>query len=102
MKVLPWINPARADALIDALKQRILIIDGAMGTMIQSYKLDESGYRGDRFAEGYDARHTHVHDHSHHVCDLKGNNDLLLLTQPDIIRAVHTEYLEAGADLLET
>jgi 5-methyltetrahydrofolate--homocysteine methyltransferase len=102
MKFLPWFNPARADALHAALAQRILIIDGAMGTMIQSYKLDEEGYRGERFSQGYDGRHQHVHDHSHHVCDLKGNNDLLLLTQPDIIRAVHTQYLEAGADLLET
>ncbi|MEO8673730.1 MAG: homocysteine S-methyltransferase family protein [Tahibacter sp.] len=102
MKTLPWLDPTRANALIAALKQRILIIDGAMGTMIQSYQLDESGYRGDRFAEGFDARRLHSHDHNHHACDLKGNNDLLLLTQPQIIRAVHTEYLEAGADLLET
>lgn len=102
MKLLPWLNPSRADALLDALKQRILIIDGAMGTMIQGYKLDEDGYRGERFAHGYDGRHQHVHDHKHHVCDLKGNNDLLLLTQPQIIKAVHTQYLEAGADLLET
>jgi 5-methyltetrahydrofolate--homocysteine methyltransferase len=102
MKQLPWLNPARSEALLHALSQRILIIDGAMGTMIQGYKLDEEGYRGERFAHGYDGRHLHVHDHSHHVCDLKANNDLLLLTQPDIIRAVHTQYLQAGADLLET
>ncbi len=102
MKSLPWLNPTRTNALLAALQQRILIIDGAMGTMIQSYKLDEEGYRGERFAQGYDGRHQHLHDHQHHVCDLKGNNDLLLLTQPDVIRAVHTQYLEAGADLLET
>jgi 5-methyltetrahydrofolate--homocysteine methyltransferase len=102
MKTLPWLNPDRAQKLIDALAQRILVIDGAMGTMLQGYKLDEGGYRGERFSQGFDARHQHVHDHSHHVCDLKGNNDLLLLTQPDIIKAVHTQYLEAGADLLET
>ena len=102
MKLLPWLNPARAESLHAALAQRILIIDGAMGTMIQSYHLDEAGYRGERFSHGYDGRHQHVHDHTHNVCDLKGNNDLLLLTQPDIIRAVHTQYLEAGADLLET
>ncbi|MEQ6340203.1 MAG: methionine synthase [Gammaproteobacteria bacterium] len=70
------------------LKQRILILDGAMGTMIQTYKLDEKDYRGTRFA-----------DFAH---DLKGNNDLLTLTQPHIIRAIHTAYLEAGADILET
>ena len=94
---LPWINPLRTQALLDAATQRILIIDGAMGTMLQSYKLDEGGYRGTRFCDGRDA-------HAHHGagCDLKGNNDLLSLTQPDIIKAVHTAYLDAGADLLET
>ena len=94
---LPWINPLRTQALLDAATQRILIIDGAMGTMLQSYKLDEGGYRGMRFCDGHDA-------HAHHGagCDLKGNNDLLSLTQPDIIKAVHTAYLDAGADLLET
>ena len=94
---LPWINPLRTQALLDAATQRILIIDGAMGTMLQSYKLDEGGYRGTRFCDGHDA-------HAHHGagCDLKGNNDLLSLTQPDIIKAVHTAYLDAGADLLET
>ncbi|WP_257386175.1 homocysteine S-methyltransferase family protein [Tahibacter caeni] len=102
MNRLPWLNTTRTNALLAALQQRILVIDGAMGTMIQSYKLDEEGYRGERFAKGYDGRHLHLHDHQHHVCDLKGNNDLLLLTQPDVIRAVHTQYLEAGADLLET
>jgi 5-methyltetrahydrofolate--homocysteine methyltransferase len=97
MNTLPWLNPIRTQTLLDALAQRILIIDGAMGTMLQSYKLDESGYRGQRFCDGHDA-------HAHHgsSCDLKGNNDLLSLTQPDIITAVHTAYLDAGADLLET
>lgn len=99
---LPWLHPARAQALLDALTQRILVIDGAMGTMLQGYRLDEGGYRGERFAHGFDARHAAAHDHSHHVCDLKGNNDLLLLTQPEIIRAVHRQYLDAGADLIET
>jgi len=70
------------------LKQRILVLDGAMGTMIQGYKLDEQGYRGQRFAD--------------HPSDLKGNNDLLSLTQPQIIKEIHTEYLNAGADILET
>ncbi|MES2366049.1 MAG: methionine synthase [Pseudomonadota bacterium] len=78
----------RTDSLLAALKKRILILDGAMGTMIQSYKLEEADYRGTRFA-----------DFPH---DLKGNNDLLALTQPHIIRAIHAAYLEAGADILET
>ena len=70
------------------LEQRILVIDGAMGTMIQRYKLEEADYRGERFANW----HT----------DVKGNNDLLCLTQPQIIKAIHKEYLAAGADILET
>jgi 5-methyltetrahydrofolate--homocysteine methyltransferase len=70
------------------LKQRILILDGAMGTMIQGYKLEEQDYRGERFAD--------------YPSDLKGNNDLLSLTQPDIIREIHTAYLQAGADIVET
>jgi 5-methyltetrahydrofolate--homocysteine methyltransferase len=78
----------RIDALKREAKQRILILDGAMGTMIQRYKLDEAGYRGQRF-KGF-AR------------DLKGNNDLLVLTQPKIIREIHDAYLEAGADIIET
>jgi len=72
----------------DCLKERILIIDGAMGTMIQRHKLEEKDYRGDRFADW--------------PSDLKGNNDLLCLTQPDIIEGIHREYLEAGADIIET
>src|SRR6476469_216286 len=70
------------------LQQRILIIDGAMGTMIQRYKLSESEYRGERFKDW--------------ASDIKGNNDLLSLTQPQIIKEIHKEYLEAGADILET
>ena len=97
MNNLPWLNPERTQKLLDAASQRILIIDGAMGTMLQSYKLDEGGYRGARFCDGHDA---HVHHGA--SCDLKGNNDLLSLTQPDIIKAVHMAYLDAGADLVET
>ena len=70
------------------LKQRILLLDGAMGTMIQSYRLQESDFRGERFAD--------------HGCDLKGNNDLLSLTQPDIIRDIHAAFLDAGADIITT
>jgi 5-methyltetrahydrofolate--homocysteine methyltransferase len=98
MNVLPWLDPPRTGQLLGALRQRILVIDGAMGTMLQSYKLDESGYRGMRFADGKDSSHAACG----HACDLKGNNDLLTLTQPDIIKAVHGAYLEAGADLIET
>jgi 5-methyltetrahydrofolate--homocysteine methyltransferase len=81
-------HPNRTALLHAQLKQRILILDGAMGTMIQTYKLTEADYRGERFA-GYGS-------------DLKGNNDLLVLTQPQIIREIHSAYLEAGADILET
>jgi len=70
------------------LKKRILIIDGAMGTMIQRHKLQEADYRGERFKNW----HT----------DVKGNNDLLSITQPDVIIGIHKEYLEAGADIIET
>ncbi len=76
------------DKLNEALKNRILIIDGAMGTMIQTYQLTEEDYRGDRFA-----------NFSH---PLKGNNDLLVLTQPHIIEEIHGEFLKAGADIIET
>ena len=72
----------------DILKERILILDGAMGTMIQRYDLTEEDFRGDRFADW--------------PSDLKGNNDLLSITRPDIIEAIHKEYLEAGADIIET
>ena len=99
---LPYLHPDRVAKLEQALATRILIIDGAMGTMVQGYRLDETEYRGKRFSGGFDASHRHVHDGEHHVCDLKGNNDLLLLTRPDVIGAIHTAYLEAGADLIET
>lgn len=72
----------------ELLNHRILIIDGAMGTMIQRYKLEEADYRGERFKDW--------------PSDIKGNNDLLCLTQPNIIREIHGKYLEAGADIIET
>src|SRR6188474_1995100 len=72
----------------DCLKERILIIDGAMGTMIQRHKLAEADYRGERFKDWH--------------CDVKGNNDLLSITQPQIITGIHKQYLEAGADIIET
>ena len=100
---LPYLNPARAEALFGALARRILIIDGAMGTMVQGYKLDEADYRGERFAPGFDTRHEPQRDAAAQPGhDLKGNNDLLTLTRPDVIGAIHTAYLEAGADLVET
>jgi 5-methyltetrahydrofolate--homocysteine methyltransferase len=71
-----------------ALQQRILVIDGAMGTMIQRHKLTEADYRGERFKDW--------------PSDLKGNNDLLNITQPEIIIGIHQQYLEAGADIIET
>ena len=70
------------------LEKRILVIDGAMGTMIQQYKLEEKDYRGKRFSDWHK--------------DLKGNNDLLSITQPAIIKTIHKEYLKAGADIIET
>ena len=77
-----------------------------MGTMIQRHDLQESDYRGTRFAEGYDSAQGHVHgagcDHAPQGHDLKGNNDLLLLSSPEIIAGIHRAYLDAGADLLET
>ena len=79
---------ARTQALLQAVKQRILLLDGAMGTMIQGYKLEEADFRGERFADWPQ--------------DLKGNNDLLSLTRPDIIYAIHDAYLAAGSDILET
>ena len=72
----------------EELKKRILVIDGAMGTMIQRYKLAEKDFRGERFKD--------------HSCDVQGNNDLLNLTRPDIVKAIHAEYLKAGADIIET
>ncbi len=95
----PWLHAERVQALEQALGKRILVIDGAMGTMIQSHHLEEADYRGQRFADGFDSSHVHGVGCGH---DLKGNNDLLLLTRPDIIANVHNAYLEAGADLVET
>ncbi len=79
---------SRIDALHHAIKSRILILDGGMGTMIQSYKLKEADYRGERFAD-------------YHM-DIAGNNDLLSITKPEVIREIQRAYLEAGADILET
>ncbi|MEM9421305.1 MAG: homocysteine S-methyltransferase family protein [Pseudomonadota bacterium] len=84
----PKDRAARIKALEDALRQRILILDGAAGTMIQRHKLDEAAYRGERFADWGQ--------------DVVGNNDLLNITQPEIIRDMHTQYLAAGADIIET
>jgi 5-methyltetrahydrofolate--homocysteine methyltransferase len=72
----------------EELKKRILVIDGAMGTMIQRYQLTEEDFRGERFKD--------------HPCDVRGNNDLLNITRPDVIKAIHAEYLNAGADIIET
>ena len=75
-------------AIERALASRILILDGAMGTMIQRHKLTEADFRGERFKD--------------HPKDLQGNNDLLILTRPDVIGEIHRQYLEAGADIIET
>jgi 5-methyltetrahydrofolate--homocysteine methyltransferase len=99
MSTLPWLHPERVALLEQALHRRILILDGGMGTMLQAHELDEGGFRGERFEHGHDG---HAHAHDHPGCDLRGNNDLLTLTQPQIIRGVHDAYLEAGADLIET
>src|SRR2546427_6868813 len=71
-----------------ALERRILVLDGAMGTMIQSYGLEEKDFRGDRLRD--------------HPKELRGNNDILVLTRPDVVERIHRAYLDAGADLLET
>ncbi|CAG0930931.1 MAG: Methionine synthase [Rhodocyclaceae bacterium] len=81
-------QPDRSELLRTLLAQRILILDGAMGTLIQRHGLQEADYRGTRFAG--------------HAKELKGNNDLLLLTKPELIRGLHAEYLAAGADIVET
>ncbi len=80
-------NPTEK-VLRQLLSERIVMLDGAMGTMIQARKLDEKAFRGERFAQ--------------HGKDLKGCNDLLCLTQSDLIADIHAEYLEAGADIVET
>ncbi|KRE89546.1 5-methyltetrahydrofolate--homocysteine methyltransferase [Frateuria sp. Soil773] len=104
MSTLPWLHPDRVALLETALERRIMVLDGGMGTMLQGHRLDEAGFRGERFEHGHDGAHAHRHDEHAHPggCDLKGNNDLLTLTQPAIIRGVHEAYLEAGADLVET
>ena len=81
-------RPDATEALTTTLRQRIMVLDGAMGTAIQRDRPDEAGYRGERFADW--------------PSDVQGNNDLLTLTQPDIIASIHREYLEAGADIIET
>ncbi len=107
MNTLPWLHPDRVAKLEAALRERILVIDGAMGTMIQRHELQEDDYRGERFRDGYDALFT-AEGHAHGPgcgCeghDQRGNNDLLTLTRPQIIRDIHAAYLEAGADLVET
>ena len=81
-------NRSKVTEFQQQLEQRILILDGAMGTMIQQHALQEQDYRGERFAQWPQ--------------DLKGNNDLLTLTQPHIIEDIHRQYLAAGADIIET
>ncbi len=82
------LRPDASAALTEALRERILVIDGAMGTMIQRHAPGEAEFRGDRFADW--------------PSDVRGNSDLLVLTQPDMIRSIHREYLQAGADIVET
>ena len=77
-----------ANTLHQIIKERILVLDGAMGTMIQEYQLEEKDFRGPRSAN--------------HPCDVKGNSDLLSITQPHVIEAIHKAYLDAGADIIET
>jgi len=76
------------DLLTELLEQRIVFLDGAMGTMVQGHELGEADYRGERFADS--------------TIELKGNHDLLSITRPDIIRGIHTAFLDAGADVIET
>ena len=83
-----WHDSERVDKLFSALGERILLLDGAMGTMIQAESLEEADFRGDRFAD--------------HDDDLKGNNDLLVLTRPDLIRRIHRDFLDVGCDFVET
>src|SRR5690242_4252195 len=86
--LVPRTREQRLAELEPLLARRILVLDGAMGTMIQTYGLEEQDYRGERFADS--------------TRDLRGNSDLLSLTQPAVISAIHDAYLEAGADILET
>ena len=82
------IDPTVRDRFCQILRQQVAFLDGAMGTMIQQYDLQEHDYRGERFSDW--------------PSDLKGNNDLLTLTQPHIISSIHKQYLDAGADIIET
>src|SRR5687767_6805926 len=90
----PFTRQRRIELLPDLLAERILVIDGAMGTMLQSYQLSEAEFRGAR--DGDPGRF------AAHPNDVRGNNDLLSLTQPQIVRDVHRAYLDAGADIIET
>jgi len=78
----------RMSSLRQQLGRRIVVLDGAMGTMLQNQSLSEEQFRGERFAD--------------HPSDLKGNNDLLSLTHPELVRSIHRQYLDAGADIVET
>ncbi|KLJ02941.1 homocysteine S-methyltransferase family protein [Luteimonas sp. FCS-9] len=104
---MTWLHPDRAAALEAALARRILVLDGGMGTMIQQHGLTEADYRGTRFIDGFDALHA-AEGHAHgagcdcEAADQRGNNDLLTLTRPNLIRGIHTAYLDAGADIVET
>ena len=84
----PMTVNSRSAQLAALLAERILVLDGAMGTMIQRERLDEAQFRGERFRDW--------------PRDLRGNNDLLALTQPELVRRIHEQYLEAGADIIET
>lgn len=88
MSKLPWHDDDRANKLIDAMNTRILLLDGAMGTMIQQHDLGEDDFRGDILAD--------------HDDPMKGNNDILSLTRPELIRQIHEDFLDAGCDLVET
>ncbi|QOC21591.1 homocysteine S-methyltransferase family protein [Wenzhouxiangella sp. AB-CW3] len=88
MSELPWHDPDRVASLVSALDNEILLLDGAMGTMIQAAALNEEQFRGQRFAD---------HDH-----DLKGNNDILVLTRPNVVQDIHRDFLDVGCDLVET
>ena len=79
-------RPDATEQLSALMRDRVLVIDGAMGTMIQGHRLTDAQYRGERFAD--------------HPGDLQGNNDLLSLTQPDVVREIHQAYLDSGADLV--
>ena len=81
-------RPDVTEILAATLRERIMVLDGAMGTAIQRDRPDEAGYRGERFADW--------------PTDLQGNNDLLTLTQPELVAQIHRDYLEAGADIIET